>query len=590
MLNRVTNKYSQMRRHLLRIFVAGILFNGTLPVNAQEAAHRTAAKKTYHDIPQSRKGGSGPRYWIAYEYCWVNNKPLPEDIWKQNIDWVDENFKAYGYDMISNDGWIEGAQTLDGNGFVTKYNSDWQYGFAYWAKYIADKGMKMGVYYNPLWLTRTAYENNLPVIGTDYRSRDITGPVPFNIELHWVDVDKPGAKEWVQGYIRYFKNMGVNFLRIDFLENYENNYGTEKYRKALQWMREAADSTMLLSLVMPNCFDHAATELKYGDMIRISDDCFDGGWTFTSNRRRGEFKRNWPQYPNAFDGFVKFADIGGRDQMVLDGDFTRINTLQTEEEKKFHISLLAMTGSPIAIADQFNTIGKDAWLYQNEELLALNDLGFAGKPVSNDLHDIANSSTWIGQLPNGDWIAGLFNREETVQERKIDFVATLGLTKNAKYQVHDLWSHSPLGNYSNAFSASLAPHTCKVIRITSNTRKYEAEVGTLMNGAGKRTAAGKAAGSSYVAMDRDGSAVLIAVDVVKPGKHQLRLRCKSEKQSTAVLQVKTDNGSVSLRPVKGGDWGVITGEVDLNAGTNYIYITCHGENQPGVDLDYIEVW
>src|SRR5690606_14259487 len=66
-----------------------------------------------------KKKGAGPRYWIAYEYCWVNDKPIPEMEWKANVDWVTANFKEYGYDMVSNDGWIESAQTINADGYIT---------------------------------------------------------------------------------------------------------------------------------------------------------------------------------------------------------------------------------------------------------------------------------------------------------------------------------------------------------------------------------------------------------------------------------------------------------------------------------------
>ena len=98
--------------------------------------------------------GTGPKYWIAYEYCYDLNKPMTELRWKNNIDWMAETFRDYGYDMICNDGWIEAAQTVDANGYITKYNSGWVHDFGYWNDYIESKGMKAGIYYNPLWLTR----------------------------------------------------------------------------------------------------------------------------------------------------------------------------------------------------------------------------------------------------------------------------------------------------------------------------------------------------------------------------------------------------------------------------------------------------
>ena len=381
------------------------------------------------------------------------------------------------------DGWIEAAQTVNENGYITKYNSDWKNGFSYWTKYLQERGMKMGVYYNPMWLTRAAYEQNLPVKGTSYHTRDIVGYKSFNDPLYWVDVDKPGAKEWIQNYVRYFKEMGVAYLRIDFLENYETNYGTRRYEQALAWIAEAAGDDLFLSLVMPHCYNHAKTELKYGDMIRIDDDCFDGDWDFVSNRRRGQQKDHWPQFGNAFDGFIGFADVGARGQMILDGDFMRMNKLANDNERRFLFSLMIMGGSALAIADQYDTIGDHAWVYQNPEMNELNSLGFAAKPLSYDFRDAANSSRWIGQLPNGDWVVGLFNRESTPQTRSIDFRRELGIEDGQAVNVRDLWERKDLGGMSGTYTVELRPHECKVIRIQHKTLKIEAETASVRDGA-----------------------------------------------------------------------------------------------------------
>jgi len=416
------------------------------------------------DSPYTQKG-SGPMYWIAYEYCWQHNTALPEARWKANIDWINEHFKSYGYDMVSNDGWIEDAQTINEDGYITKYNDAWEHGFDYWAGYLFERGMKLGIYYNPMWMTKQAYNQNGKVKGTNYRTRDITGTISFNEPLYWVDTDKPGAKEWIQGYVKYFIEIGASFLRIDFLENYEKNYGTIKYIQALEWIEEAAGDKLFLSLVMPNCYEHGRNELKYGDMIRIDDDCFDGGWDFVSERRRGEHRPIWPQYGNAFDGFIGFSDIGGRGQMILDGDFMRLNTMADDDERIFLFSLMVITGSALAIADQYDSIKEYDWIYKNEELIELNKQGLLCKPIKNDLKDINNSSRWIGQLPNGDWIVGLFNRENTPQTRKIDFEKDLGIPDGNVENVRDLWLHTDLKVLSGEYAVELQAHTCKVIKV-----------------------------------------------------------------------------------------------------------------------------
>lgn len=421
--------------------------------------------------------GTGPKYWIAYEWCFENNLPIPEDRWKRNIDWMADTFRDYGYDMICNDGWIEAAQSINENGYITKYNSNWRHGFEYWNKYIEDKGMKVGVYYNPLWITSAAYYSKCKVSGTNgITAADIAGRWRFNDLLFWVDVNKEGAEQWIKGYVRYFKSLGVSYLRIDFLENYERNYGTDAYEKALKWIAEEAGDDLFLSLVMPNCYHHGRTELKYGDMIRVDDDCFKGGWDFASSRRRGQHKSSWPQYGNAFDGMVAFSDVAAKGQMILDGDFMRLNTMASKEEKQFLYSLMVMGGSALAIADQYDTIGDAAEIYQNREMIELNDLGFVAHPISTDISSL-DSSRWFGKLPDGDIIVGFFNREEKNRSYKILLREELGIPSACAKQVRNLWTHKNEGSTTRALSVSLKPHSCAIYRITPSENNISTGLG-----------------------------------------------------------------------------------------------------------------
>ncbi|WP_262248385.1 hypothetical protein [Parapedobacter soli] len=546
-----------------------------------------------HDSPHTRKG-AGPKYWIAYEQCWITNSPITEDRWQKNIDWMAQTFKAYGFDMICNDGWIEAAQTIDANGYITKYNDDWEHTFSHWSRYVQQKGMKLGVYYNPMWMTKAAYDQNVTVQGTSYKAQDIAGSISFNEPLYWVDTDKPGAKEWIQGYVQHFIDIGATYLRIDFLENYERNYGTTKYRQALAWIKEAAGDQLFLSLVMPNCYHHGETELAYGDMIRIDDDCFDGGWDFVSGRRRGEQRPIWPQYGNAFDGFIGFSDIGGRGQLILDGDFMRMNTMATDEERKFMISLMVIGGSALAIADQYDTIDGHEWVYQNEELLVLNEQGLVCKPLSNDPKDVAASSTWIGQLPNGDWIVGLFNREDTPQLRKVDFARDLGLAAGEVTRIRDLWAHTDLDSAAGGFANTLAPHSCQILRITAVGQRYEAEVASHIGGARKGSTHFGHSGIAYVdILAADDAQTLFAIEVADGGTHTLGLRYGTSTAEAAACMVTVNDGKshrlalpASLLP---GTWQHATHEIMLRPGVNYLSVASTGDRGHTFLLDFIEV-
>ena len=422
--------------------------------------------------------GAGPLYWMAYEQCFVTDSPLAEDRYQKSVDWVAKNFLSYGYDMVCTDGWIERAQTVNENGYITKYNDAWSHDFAYWIDYNKKKGLKTGIYYDPLWMSRKAYENNLPVKGSTKTTRDIKGNVNFNDYLYWVDTDKEGAEQWIKGYVRYFIDLGFSFLRIDFLNYYEDAYGTERYVKALRWIKEEAGDEIFISLVMPNCFDHAANEIPYGDLFRISEDVFGGGWDFISNRRRGIQQDRWAQWGNAFDGFVGFSDVAARGQIMMDGDFIRLNTCESDTERQFWVSLMAITGSPIAIADQYDTANGCERFYQNEEILALNKMGFSARPMSGNPSEIA-SSKWVGQLPNGEWIVGLFNREEEASNMSINFLRDLGIKEGKVSNIRDHWTHSDLGAFEGAYKVNIPAHGCRILRITSSCKRYQAEVAAL---------------------------------------------------------------------------------------------------------------
>ncbi len=406
--------------------------------------------------------GVAPLYWMAYEQCFVDDRAIDESRWRQNINWTAENLLAHGYDMVCTDGWIEGAQTVNANGYITKYNSGWGQDFRFYIAYASRKGLRSGVYYNPLWMTRAAYDSATPVKGTSYTSRDIRGNKDFNDFIYWVDTDRPGAEQWIKGYVRHFIDLGFEFLRVDFLNYYENNYGTTRYRRALKWIMEEAGDEILVSLVMPNSYDHAKNEREFGDMFRISEDVFGGGFDFVSQRRRSQWQNGWANWGNLYDGFLDFSDID-RSETMMDGDFVRLNTCGRDCEKEFWITLLVMAGSPIAVADQYDTIGDNLRFFTNERLLPLVKEGFHGKPLSRDMNHV-NSSHWVGKCANGDMVLALFNREENATVRYFNLSdADIGSLPYCT----DLWSGEETTLDGNEMKVRLAAHGCKVYRFSS---------------------------------------------------------------------------------------------------------------------------
>lgn len=427
-----------------------------------------------------------PLYWSVYEYNFekekqgVQDNHIPESVWLANIDWVDENLKQLGYNMICIDGW--GDVDFNEYGYRTRHSRNWKHNYAWWSAELQKRNMELGIYDNPLWISKAAAEQGATVKGRpdvrlasliDYSEESVFG-------FTWVQVDRDGAEEYVKAYVKYYADMGVKYLRVDFLSWYEtgwdDNMGVvgrqdrprEHYETALRWMREACDENgVFLSLVMPHLHRDAEVEQKYGHMVRINEDTAEGGWWRFSDNSRGVQKENWSQFRNPFDGFVYWSKIAGRGKMILDGDFIRLNTMANDEERKTVVTLNLMAGGPITIADQYNTIGNSLWIYQNAELMALNHDGFVGAPLSNDPKINPGSQIWKGKMTNGDWIIAFFNRDNTPYPRLIAFEGQLGI-KNA--YVRDLWAHEDLG-VKNSLVYTIPAHGCKIFRVSENVNQ-----------------------------------------------------------------------------------------------------------------------
>lgn len=417
-----------------------------------------------------------PLYWSVYEHHYLqpddHTNYISEEEFMKNIDWVEENLLPYGYEMIAVDGWGDVTQ-LNENGYRTTHSRHWEHDYEWWANHLASRGMRLGMYDNPLWVHTSAVDAEATIVNTDIPLENIVDRDEDSLWFTWVQVDREGAEEYVKGYVQHYADMGIRFLNVDFLswfeDGFDKNLGDvgsdrprEHYIKAMRWIKEAADeNNMLFKAVMPHLNNGAEVERRFSHMVRINEDAAWGTWGRFSEDDRGNMRDWWSKWANPMDGYAYWSDIAGRDSLILCGDFIRLNTFNTDNEKKSVISQHLIAGGPVGVSDQYNTIGDDLWLYQNEEMLALNYDGFVGKPLENDPNS-QNSQTWTGQMSNGDWIVAFFNRESADRVRSIDFEVSLGIDEDA--HVRDLWEREELGTMSS-FSTTVPPRGVVVIRI-----------------------------------------------------------------------------------------------------------------------------
>ena len=278
----------------------------------------------------------------------------------------------------------------------------------------------------------------------------------------------------MQGYVKYFIDCHVTFLRIDFLSWYEDgmdkgkqigrNHGSANYRKVLEWIKEAAGDQIMISLVMPHLKNNGENEFGMGQMARINEDSGTGGWDTFSDRNRGLHFDYWSQCTTAFEGLIYWSKIFADHNMIMDADMLRLNTFANDEECKSAVSLELIAGAPLDIADQYDTIKDRAWIYQNEELLALNKKEILSFPLSTDTKN-PDSTIWIGKEATGEIILSVFNRDAEEKEVEIDFKQVL-LCRAAS--VRDLWMHEDLGEMKS-FHTILPPHGCRVLKLSERS-------------------------------------------------------------------------------------------------------------------------
>lgn len=423
-----------------------------------------------------------PLYWSVYEYCYEQSQQgvadadmdITADEWDKIIDWVATDLKPYGYDMICTDGFIP-MLAQDGTGYMTHYGSMALKDLV--AKCKA-KGLRVGIYDNPLWIhgpRETVIDGTAYNFGSLYYNGTSTvlNPNADDRWFHWAVAENPGTREFIDGFFKHYKELGVDYIRMDFLSWYEDGkdrnmgivgrgYGREAYARALSYIAESAKKYgIFTSLVMPHLYNDAEVEAKYGNMVRIVCDTAGGGWWHCSSQDKGKSYTTWPNCMNMFDGFTYWSHIAGRNKVILDGDFIRLNKFDTDAERETVVSLQLMAGGPVTVADQYNTIGGNLKFYTNSEMLELNSDKFVGKPLSDKLNDKDNE-VWYGQMSNGDYVVGLFNRDDSPRSYSLS-LGTLGI--EGEWKMRDLWRHADEGTVTT-ISATVAGHGCKIVRLS----------------------------------------------------------------------------------------------------------------------------
>jgi alpha-galactosidase len=379
---------------------------------------------------------------------------------KAVADAVASQLLPYGYQYINiDDGWYGG---YDANGRREPDTSKFPDGISGLATYVHGKGLKLGIYLIP-GLNDTVYNANSPILGTTYHAKDIVSDTSASGNTDkasgqtakQIDYTKPGAVEYIESYANLLASWGVDYVKMDFVGP-GGGGGTANNEPDIQQWRAALDKTgrpIWLELSNKLSIAAIATWKAYSNGWRIQDDveCYCSTLT------------NWEHVSRNITSvapWVQYAGPGGWNDL----DSTEIGNGShdgiTADERRTMFSFWSISAAPLSLGtDPTSMDPTDLTLLTNKEVIAVDQAGIAGRPVST----ATNQQVWYTKNPDGSFIVGLFNLDAstaTVTAKWSDVGA------GSSMNVRDLWSQTNLGSMSASFSASVPSHGTRLLKLT----------------------------------------------------------------------------------------------------------------------------
>lgn len=341
-------------------------------------------------------------------------------------------------------------------------------GFKPIADYVHGKGLKFGIHIMR-GIHRTAYYNDLPILGTDYTAKDIGEPFDtcnWLNQMMGVDATKPGAQEYYNSLFNLYAEWEVDFIKADDMLK-------EKYHKGeIEMLRKAIDQCgrpMVLSLSPGEAPISMAKHLtENANMWRVSDDFWD---EWKDLRYSFELMKTWS--PFIGEGTWPDADMLPLGKLSLDSRphgperWTMLNRV----EQITMMNLWAISKSPLMLgADLLTLPDSTLSLLTNREMIDVNQNSIHNKQVfkfrdytTEDLMDRYTSVVWSALDPmTGDAFLALFNLldEEFEVCMPLEWEGLRG-----EYILRDLWAHEDIATVDNTVCALLPPHGSVLYRL-----------------------------------------------------------------------------------------------------------------------------
>ncbi len=435
-------------------------------------------------LAQPTAAQSPPMGWNSYN-CF--GSAVHEDEVRANTDYLAQHLKPFGWQYIVVDflwSYDNPPGSLVGNPFQSRLpdgayipwlamdqfgrltpntnkfpSAEKGKGFKPLADYVHAQGLKFGIHVMR-GIPRQAVWAHSPIQDaggiTADQVADTSSTCPWMNHMYGLDMQKPGAQEYLNSLLRLYASWGVDFIKVDDISRPYHQPEIEGYRKAIA----SCGRPIVLSLSPGETPLRDSTHVRqYANMWRMADDFWD----------------SWQELLKMFDYAKSWEGLGGPGHWP-DCDMLQIGKISkrgpvgperysrfTPDELRTHLTFWCIYRSPLMLGGNLpdNRPLEDS-LFTNPEPLAVNQDGTDPRQLFKTDSRMAWFS--IAPAPPGHraWYVALFNLADTPQSIPLDLTE---LSKG-KVAVRDLWKRSDAGVFSGRYAQQLPAHGSALLKLT----------------------------------------------------------------------------------------------------------------------------
>ncbi|SFT13076.1 carbohydrate-binding protein [Paenibacillus sp. BC26] len=323
---------------------------------------------------------------------------------------------------------------------------------------IRKNGQKAGIYWGPFVYWGDNMEQQ--VEGSSYKYGDIIlrdesgNPLPKLDGAYAVDPSHPGAKDRMTYFLNRFKNLGFEYIKLDFLthgalegKHYdpEVQTGTQAYNQGMAYVDSLIADKMFISASIAPLFPS-----QYAHSRRIATDTF-GSISDT------EFQLNALTYGWWQNGTIYH---------YTDPDHMALSRAGSLTEARSRVNSAVISGTVFMDSDNVHDAKAQEYmtaLLTNKAVLEVAQIGKAFRPIEGNTG--AKAAEAFVLKDKGDYYLAFFNYGSAPVDKTVD-LARAGLDSGAAYKLKDLWTGAVSGDVQGSLQVTLEPMESKLFRLT----------------------------------------------------------------------------------------------------------------------------